>query len=102
MKLNNMKSESFFALIAGALAGLTVGVLFAPEKGEETRRKVKTAASDGWDELTDAASESWDQTKEVYMEAKEDISQTGLEFKSRLLEQLERLEKVLRKDLDNE
>lgn len=66
-----MKGDSFFALIAGAAAGLTLGLLFAPEKGEETRRKVKAAAAEGWDELVDAADAGWDRTKETFDDVKE-------------------------------
>ncbi|MDI9551543.1 MAG: YtxH domain-containing protein, partial [Bacteroidota bacterium] len=42
-----MKGETFFALLAGAVAGLTIGLLFAPDSGEETRRKVREAAGEG-------------------------------------------------------
>ena len=66
-----MKGDSFFALIAGAAAGLTLGLLFAPEKGEETRRKVKVAAAEGWDEFMDAADEGFDKAKETFEDVKE-------------------------------
>lgn len=39
-----MKGDSLFAFVAGAAAGLTLGLLFAPEKGEETRRKLRETA----------------------------------------------------------
>jgi len=122
-----MKGDSFFALIAGAAAGLTLGLLFAPEKGEETRRKVKAAAVEGWDELMDASDEGWERAKESFEDIKEgaESATTRLRARARLarrdlknlratltdqasdlkedarekiLAQLEKLEKALAKD----
>ena len=53
-----MKSNSLFALLAGAAAGLTLGVLFAPDKGEETRAKIKKAAENGYDDLKEITEET--------------------------------------------
>ena len=44
-----MKGDSLLAFVAGAAAGLTLGLLFAPEKGEETRRKLKETVGDAAD-----------------------------------------------------
>ena len=122
-----MKGDSFFALIAGAAAGLTLGLLFAPEKGEETRRKVKVAAAEGWDEFMDAADEGWDKAKETAADLKEgaesatsrlrararlarrdlknlkatladQASDMKEDARERILQQLERLEKALAKE----
>ena len=81
-----MKGDSLFALIAGAAAGLTLGLLFAPEKGEETRRKVKAAAANGWDEFVDAADEGWDKAKETFEDVKEgaESATTRLRARARL------------------
>ena len=81
-----MKGDSLFALIAGAAAGLTLGLLFAPEKGEETRRKVKAAAANGWDEFVDAPDEGWDKAKETFEDVKEgaESATTRLRARARL------------------
>lgn len=46
-----MKANSFFALLAGAAAGVVIGMLVAPEKGEETRQKIKKTAEDCIDKV---------------------------------------------------
>ena len=40
------KSKIMLALLLGAAAGAVLGVLFAPDSGEKTRRKVKRWAED--------------------------------------------------------
>ena len=124
-----MKGDSLFALIAGAAAGLTLGLLFAPEKGEETRRKVKAAAAEGWDEFVDATDEGWEKAKETYEDVKEGaesatsrlrararlarrdlkdlkatLSDQAVDLKEearlKILAQLDKLEKALSKDPD--
>jgi len=37
-----MKGKTFFSLVTGVAAGALLGVLLAPDKGTETRAKLKT------------------------------------------------------------
>ena len=59
------------SVLAGAAAGAILGILFAPDKGTETRRKLAEKGSDLADsvkgkvnEYTDAISEKYDSVKE--------------------------------------
>jgi gas vesicle protein len=114
-----MKGESIFALLAGAAIGAALGVLFAPDKGEETRRKVKEAAEDGYAKAKETAGDLYGQAKdkaeEVYGKVKDNTSnvrdelnslrdilaETGNELKedarAKALEQLQKLEQALAK-----
>ncbi len=49
-----MKSNTVFALLTGLAAGAILGVLFAPEKGEETRSNIRKSAEDGLDKIRGA------------------------------------------------
>ncbi len=40
-----MASNGFVGFVTGALAGLTMGILIAPEKGEKTRKRIKRVTS---------------------------------------------------------
>lgn len=49
------------ALLAGLAAGAVLGVLFAPEKGSETREKINDSLADLGDALKERAEEQFDQ-----------------------------------------
>lgn len=104
-----MRNESLFTFIAGAAIGATLGVLFAPEKGEVTRRKIKDAAKEGYDTAKEKALEAYDYAKEKadkigkdIQELKAILKEDGQEMKeearARLLDQLDKLERELSAD----
>lgn len=95
-----MKGDSLLAFVAGAAAGLTFGLLFAPEKGEDTRRKIKETVGDAADsakararlarmELNDLRAELQDQAEDL----KEDV-------RMKIFERLEKLESAIQKDIE--
>lgn len=104
-----MKAESLFALIAGAATGAVLGILFAPDKGVETREKIKKAASEGYDNIKDVTE---DTAHELHVRAryarkemnalKKTLSEQGASFKEdakeKILSQLDRLEKALARE----
>ncbi len=46
MPETNNTTKILLAIIAGAAAGIAIGVLLAPDKGSETRKKIKEKAED--------------------------------------------------------
>jgi len=44
--MENSSGKFLFGFLAGALTGAALGILLAPEKGEEVRRVIKTKVSD--------------------------------------------------------
>ena len=50
------------AFLAGAAAGASLGLLLAPEKGEQTRQKLKET----FDELGEKAQEAYIKAQEAY------------------------------------
>lgn len=103
-----MKGESFFTFVAGAAIGVTLGVLFAPEKGEVTRKKIKEAAQDGYDTAREKAVSAYEEAKvkaekmrKNLKDLKSILAEEGNEMKeearAKVLDQLDRLEKALEK-----
>lgn len=53
----NDNSKVLVALLAGLAAGAALGILFAPEKGEETRDKLSQSLKDLGDSIKDKAAD---------------------------------------------
>lgn len=67
------------ALLLGAAAGAALGVLFAPDKGSETRKKIANRAS----EFGDGISESFNKGREVITGLKDRVTGKAEEMKDR-------------------
>lgn len=52
------------ALLAGLAAGAVLGILFAPDKGSETRDKLNESLADLGDAIKERAEEQFDQLNE--------------------------------------
>jgi gas vesicle protein len=52
--------------LSGIAVGLTVGLLFAPESGEETRHKIKKAARRGGEQLREKGEEFYSRGRELF------------------------------------
>jgi len=42
-----MKTTSLFAFLGGAVAGAAIALLYAPDKGSETRKKISDKVKEG-------------------------------------------------------
>ena len=63
-------------LLSGFLAGVLVGVLFAPDKGSETRRKISKKGADLKDRFNDFV-DSISEEFHSFKEDAEDLAQKG-------------------------
>jgi len=67
----NNTGKIVVAIAAGVAVGAVLGVLFAPDKGSETRKKM----SDEGKKLYDDAKDKFRRTKEKFNDLKDDIEQ---------------------------
>ena len=51
--MSNSNENTLLALLIGAAIGAGIGILYAPEKGSETRHKIKQKALDTTHDVTD-------------------------------------------------
>ena len=95
-----MKGDSLFAFVAGAAAGLTLGLLFAPEKGEDTRRKLKETVADATDSAKARARLARMELDDLKAELKDQAEDLKEDVRMKIFERLERLESTLQKDIE--
>jgi gas vesicle protein len=82
---NNMSSgKILFGLLAGIATGATLGILFAPEKGVETRRKISQKGEDFADELTSRFNSFVEQITERFESIQDEASRVVENGKSAL------------------
>lgn len=67
----NNSSKIFTALLVGAAAGAVLGILFAPDKGSETRRKINEEGK----KMSDAIKSKFNEMKEKMNSVKDDMEQ---------------------------
>ena len=62
-------------VLAGVAAGAVLGILFAPEKGSETRRKISKKGKDYADDLRNRFDEFLSTASETFERGKEEASE---------------------------
>lgn len=83
MENSNNSVKLIGALLIGAAIGGTLGILFAPDKGSETRKKIAGKSNDLTDTLKEKFNEFLDSISEKFDKVKEDISDCTEEAKSK-------------------
>jgi gas vesicle protein len=68
----NTSGKILAAVAAGIAAGAVLGILFAPDKGSETRRKINEQGK----KFTDDVKDKFSKGKEKFSQFKEDIEKT--------------------------
>jgi len=63
--------ETILAFILGGLIGATLGILFAPKSGKETRERLKVLAEDLSEKAGDLIDEGKDKVEGLVADAKE-------------------------------
>ena len=73
-------SKTLLGFLAGAAVGAALGILFAPEKGTETRRKISEQGNDLADNIKGKFTDLVDGVKEKFSSIKsdaEDVAEKG-------------------------
>ncbi len=71
-------SKTLLGILAGAAIGAVAGILLAPDKGSETRKKLSTKTGDLADDVKNSFGEFIDKVKNSYSKAEghmEDLEQ---------------------------
>lgn len=63
-----MSANTFFAILGAAAAGVIVGMLIAPEKGEDLRKNIRNGVRDFTGNLKDALTKGAGEMHEVEAE----------------------------------
>lgn len=73
---NSNNGKLIAALLTGAAIGGALGILFAPDKGSETRKKISSKGND----LTDAVKEKFGAIVDKFKKEVEDVKEQATDF----------------------
>lgn len=76
----------FLGVLAGVAAGSLLGILFAPEKGSTTRKKICKKGEDNIDTLKGKFNDFMDNIAEKFEKVKEEVKDFGEEAKEKMEE----------------
>ncbi len=77
-------SKVLLGIAAAAAAGAIVGILFAPDKGSNTRKKIANRTTDMTDAVKNSFSDFIDGLKNAYSGAKEDVEEMSDKVKAKM------------------
>jgi gas vesicle protein len=69
-------TKIILGIMAAAAAGAAIGVLLAPEKGSELRRKIKTGIDEVMEDVAELLAIGKEEIKNMYANAEEEVEQT--------------------------
>ncbi|MEC4113233.1 YtxH domain-containing protein [Myroides pelagicus] len=74
--MSNKVGGTVLAVLAGVAVGASLGILFAPEEGKKTRKKIKKTFDDSKEDLEDKIDELKKQVRTVVNKKKHDIEES--------------------------
>lgn len=80
-----INSKVFWGIVTAAAAGAVIGLLFAPEEGRKTRRKIRNTA-EGW---SHDALDTLESSKRKVLEAAQKLKETAVKAKQDAKEAIE-------------
>lgn len=69
--MSDNSGNVLLALLAGAAVGAGIGILYAPDEGKKTRKKIKTKVIDAKHDITDRLTHAKDELTKTVEEKKE-------------------------------
>lgn len=77
-------SKALLGFVAGAAVGALAGILFAPDKGSNTRSKIAHKAGDWKESAKSSINSIIDSVKDVYTGAKDEAEDLGDRAKAKM------------------
>jgi predicted PurR-regulated permease PerM len=74
-KCMTSNTKIILGVLAAAAAGAAIGILLAPEKGSELRRKIKTGFDEVMEDVAELLAVGKEEMKNMYAGAKEEVQQ---------------------------